>query len=176
MRPQAPQQPNVYLKPGELAIACQPLLVETVLGSCVSVSLYCPFKGIGALCHAMLPTGDARDFKYVDSAINHMVKSLSREGVNLSTVVAKLFGGADMFASNREMGSAKYPVGEQNITKAREVLAHYRIKISNHDVGGVYGRKLLFFSDTGQVFIKKLSRKAVDMELMMSLVEGNECG
>lgn len=176
MRPRTLHQPSVYLKPGELAISCQSTLVETVLGSCVSVSLYCPFKDIGAICHAMLPTGAATDFKYVDSAINHMVQALGSEGVNLSTVVAKLFGGADMFALNREIGPAKYPVGEQNITKAREVLAHHRITISNHDVGGVYGRKLLFFSDTGQVFVKKLSRKTVDMELMMSLVGGNECG
>lgn len=176
MRPQAPRQPNVHLKPGELAIVSQPVLIETVLGSCISVSFYCPFQGIGAMCHGMLPTGDATEFKYVDSAINHMVQALKGKGVNLSTVVAKLFGGADMFALCRDMGPAKYPVGEQNIAKAREILARHRIKISNHDVGGVYGRKLLFFSDTGQVFVKKLSRKTVDMELMMSLVGGNECG
>lgn len=176
MRPEAPRESNVYLKPGELAITYQPTLVETVLGSCVSVSLYCPYKGISAMCHAMLPTGNAKDFKYVDSSINHMIKILSDEGVNLSTVIAKLFGGADMFAGCREMGPAKYPIGDQNIAKAREVLAHHRIKITNHDVGGVYGRKLLFFSDTGQIFVKKLSRKTVDMELMMSFVEGNECG
>lgn len=176
MRPQTPHQPNVHLKPGELAITSQPVLVETVLGSCVSVSLYCPFQGIGAMCHAMLPTGDATEFKYVDSAINHMVQALEGKGVNLSTVVAKLFGGSDMFARCRDIGPAKYPVGEQNIAKAREILTRHRIKINNHDVGGVYGRKLLFFSDTGQVFVKKLTRKTVDMELMMSLVEGNERG
>lgn len=175
MRSQSPQL-NVYLKPGELAVALKSTLIETVLGSCISVSLYCPFKGVGAMCHAMLPTGDPLDFKYVDSAINHMLQALKHEGVNLSSVVAKLFGGADMFAHNRDMGPAKYPVGQQNISKACEVLAQHRIEINNHDVGGVYGRKLLFYSGTGQVFVKKLSRKNIDMELMLSLVEGNNCG
>lgn len=159
MRSDDSQESHVYLKPGELTVAMQPTLVETVLGSCVTVSLFCPITGISAVCHAMLPTGDDQDFKYVDSAVTHMVKTLERKGVQLSTLVAKLFGGADMFAKCREIGPTRFPVGDQNILKARQILNLHHIEIRSEDVGGIYGRKLLFFSDTGQVFIKKLSRK-----------------
>jgi chemotaxis protein CheD len=56
-------------------------------------------------------------------------------------------------------------VGAENIRMAQAVLKHHHIDIKKSDVGGVYGRKLLFFSETGQVFVKKLNRKTIDADL-----------
>ncbi|MCD6525631.1 MAG: chemotaxis protein CheD [Desulfuromonas sp.] len=167
MRPCPPYPPGVYLKPGELHIAKRPSLIETVLGSCLAVAFYCPSMRCGALCHAMLPSGDGVDYKYVDASINHMVHVLRQHGMVESDVVAKLFGGSDMFDVARDSGPARFAVGAENIKMARAVLRRHRIDIKRTDVGGVYGRKLLFFSDTGQIFVKKLNRKAVDADLIL---------
>lgn len=144
MRPQAPHYPNIYLKPGELCISLHPTLIETVLGSCVSITLHCPVKQIGAMCHAMLPAGHRQDHKYVDSALEHMLCEMERQRIGRAMLVAKLFGGADMFACARNMESARFPVGEQNIDMARQLLARHKIPIAKEDTGGVHGRKLLF--------------------------------
>lgn len=167
MKPRPPYPPGVYLKPGELHIARRPALIETVLGSCVAVALYCPGKRCGALCHAMLPTGDGDDHKYVDSAINYMVRVIQQHGMVVTNVVAKLFGGSDMFDASGAAGMERFAVGAENIKMARAVLQQHHIDIKRSDVGGIYGRKLLFFSDTGQVFVKKLDRKAVDRNLLL---------
>lgn len=171
MRPLPPYPPGVYLKPGELHIAKRPALIETVLGSCVAVLFYCPSKRCGALCHAMLPSGrgadNGDDHKYVDASINYMIQIMEQNGMVKTSVVAKLFGGSDMFAAAPGSGPARFAVGAENIKMARTVLHQHRIKIKNSDVGGCYGRKLLYFSETGQVFVKMLNRKAVDEDLIL---------
>lgn len=167
MRPLPPYPPRVYLKPGELYVAKEPVMVETVLGSCIAVSFYCESNCCGAICHAMLPAGKTAEYKYVDAAINYMLATLKQHGMETTNVVAKLFGGADMFDNRTANKSAKFSVGRQNIEMARSLLRKHGIAIQKSDVGGNYGRKLIFFSETGRVFIKKLDRKTLDASLQL---------
>ena len=44
------------LKPGELLICREPHEVTTVLGSCVSITMFNARLGLAAICHAMLPS------------------------------------------------------------------------------------------------------------------------
>jgi len=46
---------QVYLKPGELYIGEKPTKVITVLGSCVSITLFSKRLNIGAICHGRCP-------------------------------------------------------------------------------------------------------------------------
>lgn len=158
MRPEAKNLPRVYLSPGDLHITTQPTLIETVLGSCVALSLHCPASGKAALCHAMLPSGPSGNFHYMDAAIEHMVNGLQRRGVTPCRLVAKLFGGADMFSRETANIPNQFLVGRCNLERAYEVLERYKIPIKSSDVGGNHGRKLLFFTDTGQVYVKLLRR------------------
>ena len=171
MRPRPPYPQGVYLKPGELYIAKRPALIETVLGSCVAVSFHCSSMRCGALCHAMLPSdhgvANGEDYKYVDVSINYMIRVMKQNGMVPSSVVVKLFGGSDMFDAASDSNPARFAVGAENIKMARAVLQQHGIRIQKTDVGGLYGRKLLFFSETGQVFVKKLNRKAVDEDLIL---------
>nr|WP_320050255.1 chemotaxis protein CheD [uncultured Desulfuromonas sp.] len=144
---------RVYLKPAELYIAASPTVIETVLGSCVAVTLYCRARQIGAVCHATLPTGTGGDFRYVNVCLAHMITSLKQAGANPATLVAKIFGGADVLSSSVIQPS----VGLQNTEVALTVLAQEGIHIVNQDVGGRQGRKLIFLSDTGRAFVKKLA-------------------
>jgi len=80
--------PIIYLKPGEMYITEKPALVSTVLGSCVSVTMFNPRLQIGAICHGLLPTfkpeslyGNlAAEYKYVNSSIYKMVKQYEVRG------------------------------------------------------------------------------------------------
>ena len=146
---------SIYLKPAELAVAEQPSLVSTVLGSCVAVTLFSPQLGIGTICHAMLPSGSApTPFKFVDSAIGHMLQWFAEKGMSHQALEAKLFGGADMFNSKKVV-NWQISVGQQNIQMALGLLSQAKIPVAAQDVGGRFGRKIFFKTSTGEVFLKR---------------------
>ncbi|MCM0081354.1 chemotaxis protein CheD [Geomonas sp. Red32] len=153
---------TVYLKPGGLVIASKPTMVTTLLGSCVAVTLYCPRLRMGAICHAVLPACrrspclecQLEGSKYVLCAVRLMLRHLAERGVNRSEIQAKLFGGAEMFTCRGKNGS----VGQQNAELALRLLQDEGIRLVSHDFGGERGRKLVFDTDSGEVYLKKLRK------------------
>jgi len=147
---------KVYLKPGELVIAEDPVMVSTVLGSCISVTMFNLQGGVSAICHAMLPSGEGRDFKYVDSSLRHMVQWFEEHGITREEIQVKLFGGADMFEAVPTRAN-NLTVGWQNILIATRQIEEHGLVLAASDTGGKQGRKLIFKSDTGVVFLKRLT-------------------
>jgi chemotaxis protein CheD len=150
---------NIYLKPGELFVARRPALVSTVLGSCVAVVLHAPLTGVGAICHAMLPGGKAEndDFRYVDRAVSYLYNRISALCGDASVIEAKLFGGADVLNSGVHSEGAP-SVGRQNIAAALQALEKLGLKVSAADTGGIQGRKLFFYSHSGEVFVRQVRK------------------
>ncbi len=148
---------KIYLKPGELVIAEEPVMVTTVLGSCISVTMFHPRTGAAAICHGMLPNGGkSKSFKYVDTSLRYMMKFLDHLKISRMEIEIKLFGGADMFSSG-ESTMRGLTVGCQNISVATRCLEECGLVPVASDVGGRKGRKLIFKTDTGVVLIKKMS-------------------
>ena len=145
---------NVYLKPGEVLVTRTPVLVSTVLGSCVAVTMFSASRNFGAICHAMLPenTGRDNDLRYVDTALRHIYGKMVEYGIG-SDLVVKLFGGARVLnVAERSLG--KQTVGDQNVAKAEEMLASLGFVVSARDTGGIRGRKLFFCTRSGDVFMR----------------------
>lgn len=145
-----------YLKPGEVLVSRTPMVVSTVLGSCVAVTMFSASRGFSAMCHAMLPEnawGDS-DLRYVDTALRHIYNKVVECGAG-KDVVVKLFGGAQVLdvGGNR---SVKLTIGEQNVSKAEEVLAALGLIISARDTGGLQGRKLFFCTRSGDVYMRRM--------------------
>ena len=46
---------KVFLKPGEIYVGREPAEVSTILGSCISVTMFSEGLKLGAICHALLP-------------------------------------------------------------------------------------------------------------------------
>jgi chemotaxis protein CheD len=156
-----------YLKSSELFIhqnGAPPVRVMTVLGSCISVTFHHPGLGLAAMCHALLPrcpTGPGscgactRRYKYADCAVTGMIRRFRDRGVPGSELEAKLFGGSDMFDSGPS--AHRIPsVGRMNIEAAEAVLQAASIHLKSVDVGGVDGRKIFFYPQTGEVWIKRV--------------------
>jgi chemotaxis protein CheD len=147
---------NVYLKPGEVIVSRHPILVSTILGSCIAVTMFSPRKKIGAICHAMFPsnpTGDG-NVQYADSAI-HYVFGKMMEYTGKSDLIVKLFGGARVLVGGEYSEDCK-AIGEQNISQAQNTLAELGLAIATSDTGGLRGRKLLFSIKTGDVYLRRL--------------------
>ena len=161
----AEELPMIHLKAGELYCSDQPALVVTVLGSCASVTFYSRRLGIGGICHGMLPTcgkgascaGDcAEKFTYVDCAIRQMAKFFDRCGVRRSEIEVKCFGGADMFAQAAEKPGL-LSVGRQNCLIAEQTIKREGLTLVSRDLGGRQGRKIFFYTHTGEVLLKRLT-------------------
>lgn len=151
---------NVYLKPGELYIGERPAKVITVLGSCVSVTLFNRRLGVGAICHGAMPHcrkvkkchGLCRDvFKYVDCSLHYMLWRLRGLGVTDSELEVKLFGGADTLSSKKEN-----TIGSLNVKMALDIIRREHLRIIAADVGDSFGRKIIFLTHTGEVYLKRL--------------------
>ena len=147
---------NFYLKPGDVLVTDTPVLVSTVLGSCVAVTMFSASRGLGAICHAMLPanSGREKDLRYVDTALQHIYEKLLEYGAG-SDLVIKLFGGAQLLNVG-EAAADKQSVGDQNVAQAEAVLASLGLAVSARDTGGFRGRKLFFCTRSGDVYMRRM--------------------
>ena len=162
MTPDGSVPSTVFLKPGEMVLSCEPALVTTLLGSCVAVTMFCRRLRLGAICHALLPTCRREEScdqveagKYVECAIGHMIAQFNARGVLNGEVEAKLFGGSDMFDT---IDGSYLSVGRQNQEMALRMLAAAEVRVITQDLGGARGRKIVFHTHTGEVFLKRMRK------------------
>jgi chemotaxis protein CheD len=151
---------NVYLKPGELFIGEKNTKVTTILGSCVAVTLFGKRLRIGAICHGALPRcrkkGGCHDicgeaFKFVDCSIRYMLGKLRSYGLADKEIEVKVFGGADTLLTKKEN-----TIGSMNVKIALELIRQEKLRIISADVGDSFGRKIIFLTHTGEVYLKRL--------------------
>ena len=151
----------VYLKPGDLCHAESPAVVSTILGSCVAVVMFNQRTMVGGICHAMLPRNPSprggETFRYVDSAVLYMAERFRALGIRESETDVKLFGGADVLEYHGKNGLS---VGRQNVETAIEVIGEAGFRLIVSDVGGTVGRKLRFYTHTGEVLLKRMAGPA----------------
>jgi len=165
MSPAASQASLLFLKPGEMVVSSEPMVITTLLGSCVAVTMFNPRLRLGAICHALLPSCRREQScrhhdsgKYVECAVALMLEELQLRGVLESEIEAKLFGGSDMFDP---VDGGRLSVGRQNIEMALKVLEASSLRILTRDLGGPRGRKIIFHTHTGEVFLKRLRKTEI---------------
>lgn len=157
----SPKICSVCLKPGKLFIGSEPREVVTVLGSCVSVTMFNPRLKLAAICHAMLADPDItrgeqeEPYKYVSLVVPAMVEKFRRLGIDPEETEVKLFGGANVFGFKNEKKHGR-GIGIANIQRSKELLKQFDLRIARSHVGGYIGRKLIFNTATGIVWLKCL--------------------
>lgn len=152
----------INVKMADMQIAQAPNILKTLgLGSCVGVCIYDPILRIGGMVHIMLPfMGDYRDksnvAKYADSGVWALIEQLQMRNAIKSRMIAKIAGGAQMFAVPNDSKVMK--IGERNVTVVKSVLHDASIPIEGEDIGGNYGRTIEFCCKYGCLKIKSLGR------------------
>ena len=131
------------------------------LGSCVGIALYDPITKIAGLAHCMLPDStqiqnNTNQAKFVDTAIDGLVKDMVKLGAQQRRIVAKVAGGAQMFAFNSSNDSMR--IGDRNVDATTQILRKMRIPIVATDVRENYGRTVELHSDDGRLVIKTIGR------------------
>lgn len=151
---------EIHIRQGEMVFDTVSRNVHTVLGSCIAITMLHRPTGTYAMCHAMLPESASaprstqfNPFNYVDSVAEIMVARFREAGISVHELEIKYFGGADMFEGSSQ---SQNTVGKKNIRMVHSVLHAYHVHAAASDVGGVRGRKIVFDTTTGDVFVRKL--------------------
>lgn len=165
MKPNLSGLTSIYLQPGEACFSSNPVVVNTVLGSCLSITMFSGKIKYAGMSHCQLPyskqcnlqcDGCKEPYKYVKCTIIQMIKKFEAMQIQRKDIEVKIFGGADVLKSTMS-GERISTVGKQNIDMALEILANFNMAVAASDVGGKFGRKILFLTATGEIFLNRLN-------------------
>lgn len=151
---------EVYLLPGEYFVGDARYRIRTVLGSCVSITLWHRRLRIGAMSHFLLSEREADgdpapglSGRYGREAMELMIAQLQESGVHVRECEAKVFGGGTMFPS---IEAGRQPgIGHRNGMAAEKLLAEYGIPVVSESLFGTGHRHILFDVATGDVWVRQ---------------------
>jgi chemotaxis protein CheD len=155
---------NEMIKVGmaDLNICVSPNALTTLgLGSCVGIVLYDPVRKIAGMVHVMLPDStkiinNENKAKFADTGIDLLISQMLSIGADRRCLIAKIAGGAQMFAfgANNDM----MRIGERNVEATKLKLQQLGISIKAEDTGLNYGRTIEFYPENGSLVIKSVGK------------------
>lgn len=148
---------EVNLLAGQLYFGSEAATVRTLLGSCVSITLWHPAKRLGGMCHFLLPQRPGAphvqpDGRYGTEALHWLVQALHQAGTRPSEYRTCLYGGADTMPDKASM---KLNVGERNIELGWSLIEHHGFELHEVDVGDCVPRHVKLTLATGQVAMRR---------------------
>lgn len=151
---------DIFLQPGEYFVGDTDYRIRTLLGSCVSITLWHPVRRIGAMSHFLLASRPSRpglelDARYGEEAMCLMLRELDRAGVAPDECQGKIFGGGDMFPGQVRAGGTH--VGKRNGEMARALLRAHGIPIVSESLFGVGHRQIIFEVASGHVWSRQVT-------------------
>ena len=144
--------------PGEFFVSRDPMVVYTVLGSCISACIRDPVVGVGGMNHFMLPEPKeggsdswGESTRYGSYAMESLINEILKRGGLKSRLEIKLFGAGKIYEGNIDVGAnnAKWVIG---------YLKSEGLATVKTDLGDVCPRKVYYFTDSGRVLMKKIER------------------
>jgi chemotaxis protein CheD len=144
---------QVSLMQGEVHYGVEPIVLATILGSCVAVCLWDRVRAFGGMNHYVLPSDPRgeKNSRYGDVAVDELVAGLLSLGCRSPDLQAKVFGGAAVLP----FGGGE-SVGSSNVRLALRRLRYHHIPITAQRTGGTLGQQIKFHTRTGDVFFRYL--------------------
>jgi chemotaxis protein CheD len=144
-------------------VCISPNAITTLgLGSCVGIVLYDPIRKIAGMVHVMLPDStkiinNENKAKFADTGIDLLISQMIAIGAERRSLVAKIAGGAQMFAfsANNDM----MRIGDRNVEATKHKLQELGISLKAEDTGANYGRTIEFYPETGLLLIKSVGKE-----------------
>ena len=149
-------RPRVYLLPGQLYASAEPCHITTILGSCVAVCLYDATRMAGGMNHFLLPLSrgaEAESLRFADHATLFLLERMMAMGCRLDNLTAKIFGGSALFQSK---GQYRDSLGAKNVAAAAQLLGNAGIPIIARETGGDFGRKVIFDTQEGVAWARRI--------------------
>jgi chemotaxis protein CheD len=160
---------EVFLNAGEFhfhrpsAGESRPLVIRTLLGSCVSIVLWNPAKQIGGMCHAVLPAQSSSlgplDGNHCPGAVKLFLREIDRSRTRANEYQAFLMGGARMSLGLRQ--TDRISVGERNVAVCRQLLADAGLALAGEHVGLSGPRRVAFDLTSGSISLTHQNRTSM---------------
>ena len=93
--------------------------------------------------------------KYGNIAIEKLLDKMYSFGSQKPNIIAKVFGGGEVIETKNPM----FHIGERNIKLASEQLKELKIPVVSSSVGGKDGRKIIFYTENGEVKQRYVKRE-----------------
>lgn len=151
---------TIYLLPGEWSCSKGPALIDTILGSCLGIVMRRP-GGATCVAHCVLPRGtgepgaQAGEARFVDRWLERTIAFFDHQGSDRGEIDVKLFGGSQLLPA--APASRSPSVGRQNLESALGILRREGFRVSEQDVGGHRGRRIVVNSVTGEVQVRYIT-------------------
>lgn len=144
--------------PGEFFVSASPMIVYTVLGSCISACIRDPVVGVGGMNHFMLPKPKeggndswGESTRYGSYAMESLINEILKQGGMKRRLEVKLFGAGKIYEGNID-------VGARNAEWVLGFLKTEGLKPIKTDLGDVCPRKVYYFTESGRVLMKRIER------------------
>ncbi len=152
---------DILVRVADLQIGGADDMLTTVgIGSCVAIMLYDSVTRIGGLAHVLLPSpalarSADNPAKFPQTAVPRLLELMSERGARPSQTVARLAGGASMFANLAPAGTIQ--MGERNVVATRQVLNQHGIPLVGSAVGADHGRTVRFYLNDGRIEVSSVA-------------------
>lgn len=150
---------DIFLLPGEYFVGGEDYRIRTLLGSCVSITLWHPERRIGTMSHFLLSSrnqtkANGLNSRYGEEALELMLAELRAMGVDPTECQAKIFGGGKMFPGiDSERGGS---IGRQNGEVALRLLRAHGIPVVSESLYGIGHRSIIFDIRSGNVWSRQV--------------------
>jgi len=169
---------KIFLLPGELCVSPKPIMMATLLGSCVAVCVYNRQSNLAGMNHFIRDhRADSPDSygKFGDTSTSRLIQRLQESDNDKSAgrYEAKIFGGCGV-VGKQGLGA---DTGTKNIAVARWVLKEFKIPVVQEDVGGKQGRRIYFNTKTFDVQVLPIvsrSKDLSDRKIRVLIVDDSE--
>jgi len=162
---------EIFLQPGDFYFGDVNTRIRTILGSCVSITMWHPTRLIGGMCHYLLPSrpqkaGSILDGHYADEAMQMFLQEIRAAKTHPAEYRVKVFGGGNMFLKTKKENVSKHEVSRtgkkfdmdvagRNVLVARSLITSNGFKIDAEDLGGDGHRQLIFDIWSGHAWVRK---------------------
>lgn len=162
---------EVFLQPGDFYFGDMNTRLRTLLGSCVSITMWHPTRLIGGMCHYLLPAREnasttTLDGRYAKEAMQMFVREIRAAKTHPSEYTVKLFGAGNMFPGIKKKNqcnpngcidsiNACTNISCKNMAAARSLVASHGFVVTAEDLGGNSHRQIVFDINNGHVWVRK---------------------
>jgi chemotaxis protein CheD len=140
------------------------VVIHTILGSCIAVCLFDSENHIGGMNHFLLPQqySSKKRLSKLESgwfgldSMEAMINRVLELGGAFPNLKAKVFGGGQVIEN---LAPFNINVADANIKFILSYLIEKKIPVVAKDVGGSFGRKVLYHLEDHSVLVQRLEKE-----------------
>jgi chemotaxis receptor (MCP) glutamine deamidase CheD len=150
-------QRSVIIHIGGVYASRDGAVVKTLLGSCIAACVWDLEAGVGGMNHFMLPApthGDGGGLlsRFGVHAMELLIGQVQKLGGDRRRLQAKVFGGGHVL----QLADTAASIPAQNIRFIKGFMTSERIPLAAEDLGGTLARQVMFHTDNGKAFVRRL--------------------